>query len=394
MRRAIGVEPMSNDNVVSVLSRGNQELFHSAMLAWLMDERGSHGLGRSFLDGALARLGLEARGDLDVVTEHRGKHGRYDILLRERDTGDESIIFENKTKALGTHSQAARYASDGATVALLALLPEMFDEASRANWSLLSYRSVHDVLAELELDPGNGYQFVVSQYRDYLDALLRPFEILREAGDGTQALDHAALDEMRSALTYLGYRNNDWRTLIYYYYVTFRAYAQKRAPDLVFGTKGYRDAAEAGENMLWQPEKNRQGPPFLEAVLHAPDRLGTSWTLHPDVASHLHSSDGITPLIPRLELWGLDRIAGEETQPNTQIGWWALGIYGGVPGPLWTFLTNNDTYSSGLNGTRRRNFHVVPVSYEDLAFDRMADRLRELLAFLYDRDGESAGVAT
>lgn len=383
---------MPRHNIVSVLSRGNQEMFHSAMLAWLMDEGGSHGLGRTFLSGALATLGIEATGDYEVLTEHRGRHGRYDILLRERATGDEAIIFENKTKALGAHSQGARYASEGATVALLALIPEMFDDASRNAWPLLSYRNVHHLLAQMDLNPSNGYQFVVAQYRDYLDTALRPFELLRDGAKGTRPLDAAALDEIRSAIASAGYGENDWRTLNYYYFIALRTYLLRHAPDLVFGTRGW-DADKVGENMLWQAEKNRQGPPFMEAVLHAPDQLGSSWTLKPDVASSLRSPEGVTPLIPRLELWGLSRIASEAAEPAIQVGHWALGVYGGVPQPLWELLNSSEAYRAGVNGNRRRNFRFAPVNFEDLAFERMADQLRALLDFLYERTGGPVALA-
>ena len=86
---------MVSDNIVSVLSRGNQEMFHSAMLAWLMDEGGSHGLGRAFLSGVFSSLGVKTDGVQEVVTEHRGRHGRYDILLRDPSKGDKTIVFEN-----------------------------------------------------------------------------------------------------------------------------------------------------------------------------------------------------------------------------------------------------------------------------------------------------------
>lgn len=383
---------MVSDNIVSVLSRGNQEMFHSAMLAWLMDEGGSHGLGRAFLSGVFSSLGVKTDGVQEVVTEHRGRHGRYDILLRDPSKGDKTIVFENKTKSLGAHSQGARYAVEGATVLLLALLPEMFDEESRNAWPLLSYRGIHDLLVRMELDPSNGHQFVVAQYRDYLDAVLRPFELIQESANGGRPFDSAVLKELQSAISSASYNENDWRTLNYYYFAAFRDYLRSHAPDLVFGTRSW-DASEAGENMLWQAEKDRQGPPFMEAVLYAPDRLSTKWTLKSDIAARLRSSEGVTPLIPRLELSGLSGISNQLADPTVQVGRWALGVYGGVPQPLWDLLNSSEDYKGGVNGSRRRNFRFIPVTFQDLAFERMADLLRELLAYLYDRAGNEVETA-
>ena len=36
--------------IVDILQRGNLELFHSSMVAWLIDRKGEHGKGRSVLE--------------------------------------------------------------------------------------------------------------------------------------------------------------------------------------------------------------------------------------------------------------------------------------------------------------------------------------------------------
>jgi len=78
-------------NVFDLFARGNQELFHSAFIAWLLDEHGSHGLGSRFLDQF--RLSLPAQiagrltGPVAVRTEYRSGGSRFDLLLEPR-SGD------------------------------------------------------------------------------------------------------------------------------------------------------------------------------------------------------------------------------------------------------------------------------------------------------------------
>lgn len=379
---------MLEGNVISVLSRGNQEMFHSAMLAWLLNEAGSHGLGRSFRDRVLSQLpfgGKYVGSDLEVLTEHKGAYGRYDIVLRMRDHGGEVAILENKTKALGDSSQGERYASGGADVALLGLLPEMFDRGSRDAWPLLSYRQIHGILQEVSLDSNDGFQFVVAQYRDYLDKALQPFEVLGHVAAGSLPMSEAALRQLADALDGHDYGDNDWRTLSYFYFVILREYLLREAPDLILGTYGKDEAKERQGNMLWRAEKNLQGPPFFEAVLFAPDSLPAPWQLREDIAGYILGADG-EPLIPRLQLGGLGKLKSSGVHLHDELGKWALGVSGGVPQALWAFMQSNERYSSRLNGFKRRNFHFVPVTFADLPFGLMAYRLRELLGFAYDRN--------
>ncbi len=41
---------MSDRTLIDILRKGNQELFHSSMIAWLLDPLAEHGLGTGFLD--------------------------------------------------------------------------------------------------------------------------------------------------------------------------------------------------------------------------------------------------------------------------------------------------------------------------------------------------------
>ena len=74
-----------SDNIVPIFSRGNQELFHSAFIAWLLDPTASHNLGDSFFQ-ALQSL-LRNGGAIDFSSGYTVREfswdsrSRFDILL-------------------------------------------------------------------------------------------------------------------------------------------------------------------------------------------------------------------------------------------------------------------------------------------------------------------------
>src|SRR5262245_9840037 len=98
-------------NVIDIFARGNQELFHSAFLAWLMDDHESHGLGKSFRSRFISRLrmgsGYDPDGEYEVATEYRSGHSRFDIILRPKDPAKQvkGLVLENKIKSFGIHLQ-------------------------------------------------------------------------------------------------------------------------------------------------------------------------------------------------------------------------------------------------------------------------------------------------
>ena len=109
----------------------------------------------------------------------------------------------------------------------------------------------------------NGFQFVVAQYRDFLDRTLRPFEVLRGLATGALPSNAATLRKLAHALDGHDFGDNDWRTLSYFYFVAFRDFLLREEPDLIFGTLGSGEADENQGNMLWRAETNLQGPPVL-----------------------------------------------------------------------------------------------------------------------------------
>ena len=61
-------------NLFDVLKVSKKEIYHSNMLAWLLDPNENHGLGEAFLKGILQKL---------VENDEEGKYDVFDILLSD-----------------------------------------------------------------------------------------------------------------------------------------------------------------------------------------------------------------------------------------------------------------------------------------------------------------------
>src|SRR5678816_1671896 len=105
-------------NVIDIFAKGNQELFHSAFLAWLMKDDEDHGLGKSFRSRILGRipeaLGYDANGEYAVHTEFSSGRSRFDIMLRPIGVANEKkgLVFENKIKSFGSLLQLEQYKNE------------------------------------------------------------------------------------------------------------------------------------------------------------------------------------------------------------------------------------------------------------------------------------------
>ena len=92
-----------------------QETLHSDILAWLLDERGSHDFGGHFAHEFVKRLLPSPERNLQIEIDIPGKEfstsrGPIDILLKARVGGHPMVIgIENKIDASETNDQLARY---------------------------------------------------------------------------------------------------------------------------------------------------------------------------------------------------------------------------------------------------------------------------------------------
>ena len=173
--------------IIDILQRGNLELFHSSMVAWLIDRKGEHEKGTSVLAKlaeTLSRKGwsqLEkalANGVGEVRREKKRGNHRYDIWLKLPDT---EVVFENKTKTVGNELQLQCYQEEGVIVVALGLCDESFVDTVAKKFPLLTYK---DVLAAIKATADDGVEAgafgaLVEQYTQYLERELELIELVR-----------------------------------------------------------------------------------------------------------------------------------------------------------------------------------------------------------------------
>lgn len=95
----------SPEDLLSIIGRGRRELSHSAVLAWLLKPRASHGLGDGFLVDVLALAGAaptpsappqKVRVQREVPGKFKNREVRADIVVSGRGF---TLIIENKIDA-------------------------------------------------------------------------------------------------------------------------------------------------------------------------------------------------------------------------------------------------------------------------------------------------------
>jgi len=101
-------------NIFNILNIGNDELKHSAMLAWLLDAKGDHYQGNLFFNAFLRScnidLPLSVPSRYAVYREFPGMESTIDILVFRK--GDFLIYIENKVSSEEGVEQCARELRD------------------------------------------------------------------------------------------------------------------------------------------------------------------------------------------------------------------------------------------------------------------------------------------
>lgn len=97
-------------DIFSILGRERRELYHSAMLAWLFDPLGPHGLGvgflQAFLQESLPNCKLEqGSGSVEVRCEESRGDCRADVVVR---ADRFMVVIENKLDAVEGFEQCRR----------------------------------------------------------------------------------------------------------------------------------------------------------------------------------------------------------------------------------------------------------------------------------------------
>ena len=116
--RSMLEERQGEVDVFYELNQHDKELFHSDMLAWLLNPRGSHGLGDRFLRGFLSLLHGRppisatdrpaTRVAREVHLNYEGESGRLDILI-ENSSANYVCAIENKVWAREGENQLPWY---------------------------------------------------------------------------------------------------------------------------------------------------------------------------------------------------------------------------------------------------------------------------------------------
>ena len=373
------------NNVIDLFARGNQELFHSAFIAWLLDEDGSHGLGprflREFISKLPANIADHLTGSLVVRTEYRRGASRFDILLEPHSASAsfKGLVLENKIKSFGNAVQLRKYTDQGYDVVILAFLSETLDDAAKKSYPIVKYSDVNDVLQKLlPLDPANHYQFLVQEYHTFLAQTLSSYEsIVQYCNGSVSPSDFRA--KLNLCLSSSVLRDNDIRTYSYYYYYLLAEYIRQSAPDLVFGTRTYTEAERDKKNTKWEFEKNLQGPPYMEAIIYSPCDT-PPWKLHNKL--DLITASELVQIAPRIEVWlDLCKIASLN-DPNPIVGTLMLGTWSPK---LKQTLKTDQYYASKLKPKPRanRNFHCESLSLHDIQFETIVERIRCALQLIF-----------
>ena len=148
-------------NIFSIAGVNHYENTHSAILAELLNPKGSHGLKSMFLQAFIDRIKLKDElKDFDcenanVKTEAPTEDGRIDILIR--DNKDHTIIIENKIYARDQDKQLKRYNAHGIKISIdkyqILYLTLNGTEASVNSGQDIKYQQVSyssDIIAWLE----------------------------------------------------------------------------------------------------------------------------------------------------------------------------------------------------------------------------------------------------
>jgi hypothetical protein len=172
--KARGLWTSGPDDLLSILGRQRDELFHSRILAWLLTPTGRHGFGDGFVSKFLNMVWPQERlfagGSVAVALECSAAgtnavtgepvESRADVVLRMDAL---VVVIENKVDAGEQPLQCERlywcWASEPVEVRWLFLTPDgrqpgtaMSDEAKSA-WATLSYVDVSRAISELLRTP-------------------------------------------------------------------------------------------------------------------------------------------------------------------------------------------------------------------------------------------------
>ena len=344
-------------NIIQILKVGNQELFYSSFLAWLLDKNGKHGLNSQLSAWLLNKIGL-SNCEIDTV-ESEKKIGsiRADIYIVTKD--GKRIIMENKTKSIGDINQLEDCRKYADLVIPLGLVKENFSSIPPGS-ILITYADILECLKSCVVIDQQLTVFT-KQFIEYLESMLIPFEAFH-----LFCANHKTYDNLSASLNshlFALENNNDKRFFQYVYFLRLKDYISSNVPSLLFGSDTYYDPNKhevKPHATSWIIEKNMQGPAFMESIIYSqeiPNKIKIlEWwnTIFHDEKTKSYD------ISPRLELFiGANNITTSEEVGVFQIGTWDPNLL--------------NAFNSSKEFTRRgsRNFHQRKLSLEDLKYNNM-----------------------
>lgn len=200
--------------MIDILKKGNQELFHSSIIAWLLDPNAEHNLHRQFFDRFAQKLANIKNGTSvlknttninSINTEMKSKKekGRYDIELN---LDNIKVIIENKTKSIGGKHDLDRYKKSDIKIAL-GLCDMSFSEDVYHNYPVLTYKDILDILNNLTINPTNDYHILIKHYQQYLERELRLFDVIDDCFGSANINNHNMIGKLFDRVLY--HRNDN-----------------------------------------------------------------------------------------------------------------------------------------------------------------------------------------
>ena len=149
-------------DLLSIIGRGRRETYHSAILAWLLNPSGRHGLGTSFLRALLVEAqvpgGIADDGLVAAVPaiEVEGGTSRADIIVRSPGL---HVVIEVKVDAREGDEQLQRLYNDHASPSASFIFltprgrpPSSCEPGIAELWARLSFRTVKAALEQVLAD--------------------------------------------------------------------------------------------------------------------------------------------------------------------------------------------------------------------------------------------------
>jgi hypothetical protein len=363
-------------NIIEIFQRGNQELFHSAFIAWLMNKNGEHGLGDNFARRLFESAGYTCDSDYEVITEHTEGDSRYDIFIKPK-KDMRALVLENKVKSFGHRVQVESYLKKGHHVAFLSLFRETLENTKGIKVILYD-----DILKDLDaciLNASSSYHFLISEYKNFIHDQLQVFKAIKSYCYEDKSLQKMQ-EDFRQYLPSNDMRENDRRTIHYYIYYNFAEYMQNNFSPLIFGHLDEKEADEKKDNTKWLYEKNMRGGSFMTAHIHNFQQSNMKFRLKSDLCDlHATMTNPFT-IAPRIELYfDPNQMKNVNVTEDHEVGRIMICTW---TEELIAYLKNHKSYCSVLRKMGRRHFHYETISLKDMVFSRLEYRIKQMLSIM------------